>query len=117
MHIRIMVMLLPVLMIGLPINIYAQDMDDDPVDEESIGGSFTDKLWVGANFGVSEPFSDPGNGSDFATGFAFKAFAQYDLNDKVENLRLELSIGFSSWFTKEDLGGEGSASVIPILIN
>ena len=108
---KTMLILLPMLIIGIPINIYAQDMD-----EEAAGESSTGKLWVGMNVGMSEPLGDPGTGGTFGTGFAFKAFAQYDLSDKVKNLRAELSIGFSSWSEKAE-GTEGSATVIPILIN
>ena len=111
MHMKTMLTILPVLMIGLPVNIYAQDMDEEPME-----GSSSNKLWVGANVGVSEPWGNPGTGQTFATGFAFKAFAQYDLSDKVKNLRVELSIGLSSWSEKAE-GTEGSATVIPILVN
>lgn len=106
---KILLTLLPVFIISLSINSYAQDMDED-----LIGGSFTDKLWVGANVGVSEPWGDPGTGGFYVTGFALKSFGQYDLSDKVNNLIFELSIGFSTWAA---YSGNGSATVIPILVN
>ena len=109
MHMRIVLMLAPALILGIPINIYAQDMD-----EESMGGSFADKVWVGANVGVSEPWGDPGTGGISETGFALKVFGQYDMSDKVKNLRVELSIGLSTWSANS---GDGSSSVIPILVN
>ena len=112
MSMRLMFIVLPILIIGLPLNIYAQDMDEESME----GTSLTDKMWVGVNVGMSEPLGDPGTGGTFATGFAFKAFAQYDLSDKVKNLRVELSVGLSSWSEKAE-GSTGSASVIPILVN
>jgi len=78
------------------------------------GGSLTDKLWVGANVGLSEPWGDPGTGGISETGFAFKAFGQYDMSDKVKNLRVELSVGLS---TRSAISGDGSSTVIPILVN
>ena len=106
MRMKIVLMLLPAFVIGIPINIYAQDMDEEPMGES--------KIWVGANVGVSEPWGDPGTGGSFETGFAFKAFAQYDISDKVKNLRIELSVGLSTWSARS---GDGSSSVIPILVN
>lgn len=75
---------------------------------------FAEKLSVGANVGPAEPWGDAGD--TYGTGFMFQPFVQYDLSDMVANLKLELSFGFESHSEKTE-GAEGSATVIPILVN
>lgn len=99
---------LTILVLSLSTGAFAQDDD-----MEMEGTSFMDKLAVGAVVGLSEPWS--GVGDKYETGFMLLVIANYDLNDKVENLSAELHVGFSSYSSVGE--GDGSASVIPILLN
>ena len=86
MSMRLMFIVLPILIIGLPLNIYSQDMDE----ESREGTSLTDRMWVGVNVGMSEPLGDPGTGGTFVTGIAFKACAKCERSDEMKDLRFTL---------------------------
>ncbi|MCH7955121.1 MAG: hypothetical protein IIC40_05185, partial [Candidatus Marinimicrobia bacterium] len=94
---------LTILVLSLSTGAFAQD---DDMEMEMEGTSFMDKLAVGAVGGLSEPWS--GVGDKYETGFMLLVIANYDLNDKVENLSAELHVGFSSYPAIGE--GDGSAS-------
>ena len=85
-------------------------------EEMMTEGSIMDKISVGANLGLTEPWGEPGSGTFLTTGFTFRAFAQYDLGDYVKNLKGELSFGYSK-FSAISSGDNRAATVIPILVN
>ena len=73
-----------------------------------------ENITLGVSGGAAEPWSDLGG--NYATGFLVNVYGQYDLSEMVApNLMGELSVGLETH--NEHDPGEGSSSIIPILLN
>ena len=91
---------------------FAQDED---MDMEMDGG-MASKISVGGVVGLSIPNGDPGLGGSYDPGFGGRVFGQYDLAEYVPDLSAELSVGFST-FSSKDEGSSNSTSVVSVLVN
>lgn len=95
--------LLTALVLVLSTVAIAQDEDMD------MEGGSANKISVGGVVGLSIPNGDPGLGGSYDPGFGLRVFGQYDIGDKVKDLKVELSLGYSV-FTKKGVDTDGAAA-------
>ena len=82
---------------------FAQDEDMD------MEAGAANKISLGGVVGLSIPNGDPGLGGSYDPGFGLRVFGQYDIGDKVKDLKVELSLGYSV-FTKKGVDTDGAAA-------